>query len=134
MQAQIINTPDTVALYEQLHFATATRVGDRVWISGQCGVDPVSREAGVGMEQQARQAFEGVKTALAAAGASMTDIVEIMSFHTDLRGEIMDFVKVKDEYLPSNFPCWTAVGVTQLARPEFLVEIRAVAVVGCGSA
>jgi enamine deaminase RidA (YjgF/YER057c/UK114 family) len=40
------------------------------------------------------------------------------------------FGAVKDEYFPSNYPSWTAVGVTQLARPEFLVEIRAVAVVG----
>jgi enamine deaminase RidA (YjgF/YER057c/UK114 family) len=37
---------------------------------------------------------------------------------------------VKDQLLPANYPLWTAVGVTQLARPEFLVEIRAVAVVG----
>jgi enamine deaminase RidA (YjgF/YER057c/UK114 family) len=133
MQRQIINPPGTEALYDQLHFATATRVGDRVWISGQCGVDPATRQPGVGMEQQARQAFEGLKKALAAAGASMADIVEVMSFHTDLRGEIADFVKVKDEYLPSRYPCWTAVGVTQLARPEFKVEVRAVAIVGCGA-
>jgi len=39
---------------------------------------------------------------------------------------------VKDEYLPRNYPAWTAVGVTWLALPELRVEIRAVAVVGCG--
>ena len=32
--------------------------------------------------------------------------------------------------LYDRFPSWTAVGVTQLARAEYLVEIRAVAVVG----
>jgi enamine deaminase RidA (YjgF/YER057c/UK114 family) len=39
---------------------------------------------------------------------------------------------VKDEFLPKNFPAWTAVGVTQLALPELRFEIRAIAVVGCG--
>jgi hypothetical protein len=48
------------------------------------------------------------------------------TFHTDLRGELQDFAKVKDEYFPSDYPAWTAVG----AVPELKVEIRAVAVVG----
>jgi len=41
---------------------------------------------------------------------------------------------VKDRYLPDRYPSWTAVGVTQLALPGLLVEIRAVAVAGCGAA
>ncbi len=40
------------------------------------------------------------------------------------------YAKVKDEYLPRNYPAWTAVGVTQLALPEVLVELRAVATAG----
>jgi enamine deaminase RidA (YjgF/YER057c/UK114 family) len=44
------------------------------------------------------------------------------------------FSKVKDEYFPDRYPSWSAVGVTQLALPELLVEIRAVAVAGCGGA
>jgi enamine deaminase RidA (YjgF/YER057c/UK114 family) len=47
-----------------------------------------------------------------------------------LRGEAQQFTKVKDEYLPRNYPAWTAVGVTQLALPELQVEIRDVAVAG----
>jgi enamine deaminase RidA (YjgF/YER057c/UK114 family) len=38
------------------------------------------------------------------------------------------FTKVRDEYLPRNYPAWTTVGVTQLALLELRVEIRAVAV------
>ena len=47
-----------------------------------------------------------------------------------LRGSSAEFGKVKDEFFPKRYPSWTAVGVTQLAMPELLVEIRAVAVVG----
>lgn len=48
---------------------------------------------------------------LEAAGASMADVVELMTFHTDLRGDMSAFVKVKDEFLPDRYPSWSAVGV-----------------------
>ncbi|MFV0526410.1 MAG: Rid family hydrolase, partial [Acidimicrobiales bacterium] len=95
--------------------------------------DPATMKAGEGMEEQARLAFEGVRSVLEAAGATMADIVEITTFHTDLRGDMRAFAKVKDEYLPADYPAWTAVGVTQLALAELLVEIRVVAVVGSGT-
>jgi len=47
--------------------------------------------------------------------------------------DIQAFVKVKDEYVPDRYPAWTAVGVTHLANPDYLVEIRAVAVAHCGA-
>ncbi|MFH9424217.1 Rid family hydrolase [Streptomyces sp. NPDC017529] len=70
---------------------------------------------------------------LEAAGASLDDIVELTTFHTDLRGDAEAFSRVKDEYITAPYPSWTAVGVTQLALPELLVEICAVAVAGSGN-
>lgn len=133
MKRQIVNTPATQSMYDHFHFAQATRVGDTIWVSGQTGIDPATMAPAEGMEAQARLAFEGVKAVLGAAGASMADIVELTTFHTDLRGDMRAFSKVKDEYLPDRYPSWTAVGVTQLALPEFLVEVRAVAVAGSGT-
>ena len=121
------------AMYDAYHFAPATRVGDMIWVSGQVGIDAAMRP-GAGMEAQARLAFEGLKTVLEAAGASLADVVELMTFHTDLRGDMPAFSKVKDAFFPDRYPSWTAVGVTQLALPAFLVEVRAVAVAGCGQA
>lgn len=134
MKRQLINPPHTEATYDRLHFSQATRVGDLIWVSGQVGLDPLTREPANGMKAQAQNAFEGVKAVLGAAGASLTDIVELTTFHTDLRGDIAEFVQVKDEYLPQRYPSWTAVGVTQLARPELLVEVRVVAAAGSGDA
>jgi enamine deaminase RidA (YjgF/YER057c/UK114 family) len=133
MRRQIINTPATQSMYDTFHFAQATRVGETIWVSGQTGLDPATMTVADGMDAQARLAFEGVKSALEAAGATMADIVELTTFHTDLRGDMRAFSKVKDEYLPADFPSWTAVGVTQLAVAELLVEIRAVAVAGSGA-
>jgi len=87
-----------------------------------------------GMEAQAQLAFQGLRSVLEATGASLADVVELMTFHTDLRGEMQAFASVKDEYFSDRYPSWTAVGVTQLALPELCVEIRAVAVVGCSGA
>jgi len=133
MQRRTITTPATQGYYDHLHFAPATRVGDTIWVSGQTGYDPTTRTAADGIEAQARLAFEGIKHVLEAAGATMTDIVEIVTFHTDMHRDAAAFAKVKDEYLPDNYPAWTGVGVTALALPELLVEIRVVAVVGSGT-
>lgn len=123
----------TQPLYDNYHFSPAIRVGNQIWLSGQVGID-ANFAPGETMEEQARLAFEAIEATLAAAGATLADVVELVTFHTDLRGEIEAFVKVKDEYFPSDYPCWSAVGVTQLAAPEYKVEIRVVAVAGVGSA
>lgn len=125
--------PAAQVLYDNYHFAPATRVGDTIWVSGQVGIDDAMR-TGEGMTAQARLAFEALKRILEAAGAELSDVVELITFHTDLRGDMPEFSKVKDEYFPDRYPSWSAVGVTQLAQPDFLVEVRAVAVAGSGRA
>jgi enamine deaminase RidA (YjgF/YER057c/UK114 family) len=125
----LVNPKETQPMYDSFHFSQANRVGDTIWVSGQVGVDDNLVPAST-MAAQARLAFEGLKRTLAAAGASLSDVVELTTFHVDLRGELDQFTKVKDEYIPRNSPAWTAVGVTQLALPQLRVEIRAVAVAG----
>lgn len=117
--------------YDAYHFSPATRVGDMVWVSGQVGVDADMKPA-QGMHAQARIAFECLKLVLEEAGASLADVVELTTFHTDLHGDIDAFIAVKDQYFPSRYPSWSAVGVTQLALPGLLIEIRAMAVAGSG--
>jgi len=129
---QSFNPGPTQAMYDALHFAQATRVGDTIWVSGQVGID-AAMKPGDGMTTQAHLAFQGLRAALEAAGATLADVVELTTFHIDLRGEMQAFAAVKDEYFPSRYPSWTAVGTPQLALPELRVEIRAVAVAGSGA-
>ena len=126
---QTINTPSTQALYDAYHFPQATRVGDTIWVSGQVGMD-AAMKPGKGMEEQARLAFQNLQSVLEAAGATLADVVELTTFHIDLRKDMRAFSRVKDEFFTEHYPSWTAVGVTELALPEFCVEIRAVAVAG----
>ncbi|WP_260851025.1 Rid family hydrolase [Rhodococcus sp. WB9] len=76
---------------------------------------------------QARFAFDGVKQALEAAGSSMDNILELLTYHTDMARDGEIFGRVKDEYIKEPYPCWTGIGVTHLARPELLCEVRVVA-------
>lgn len=129
---QPINPPGTEAMYDAFHFSQATRVGDIIWVSGQVGIDS-TMTPGKDMAEQASLAFGNIKAILEAAGATMADVVEIMTFHTDLREEMDAFAAVKDAFLPDRYPSWSAVGVTQLAMPELKIEVRAVAIVGSGA-
>lgn len=129
MTRTLINPPATQVFYDRYHFSQATRVGDTIWVSGQVGLD-AHFQPGDGLAAQARLAFQNLQSVLQAAGATLADVVELTTFHMDLQGGSAEFGAAKDLFFPNNFPAWTAVGVTQLAMPELLVEIRAVAVVG----
>src|SRR5262249_36885779 len=90
VQRLSINPPPTQAMYDNYHFSQATRVGNTIWVSGQVGIDAHMRPA-VGAEAQARLAFQSLQSVLEAAGANMADIVELMTFHIDLRGDAEAF-------------------------------------------
>ena len=112
-------------LYEQWHFSQAVRVGDTVWVSGQVG-------NGTDIETQTREALKHLKETLALSGATLEDVVELTTLHIKIE-DFPRMSKVKDEFFPTNYPAWTAIGVKQLADPDGLIEIRATAVVGSGA-
>jgi enamine deaminase RidA (YjgF/YER057c/UK114 family) len=126
----LINPPGTEMIYKRMQFSQAVRAGDTVWVSGQVGMDEKGTVA-EGIENQARLAFQNLKRVLAEAGASLADVVELVTFHTSM-GEIRGFAKVKAEFIPEDFPAWTAIGIKELVMPQLLVEIRATAIVGSG--
>ncbi|AWK74282.1 hypothetical protein CBI38_24720 [Rhodococcus oxybenzonivorans] len=130
MKRKTINLDTTRATYERLHFSQATQAENLIWVSGQVGIDRATGEIPEDPQAQARLAFEGVKEVLEEAGSSLENVVELTTFHTDLQGDGPGFAAVKDQYIGEPYPSWTGVGVTQLARPEFVVEIRVVALAG----
>ena len=126
----LINPPGTEEIYKRMKFSQATRVGDMVWVSGQVGMDEKGA-IGEGVEVQARQAFKNLEHVLVEAGATLADVVELMTFHTSMN-DIRGFLKVKAEFIPENYPAWTAVEVKGLVLPQLMIEIKAIAVIGSG--
>ena len=78
-------------------------------------------------EAQFAVAFETLAGILREAGAQLSDIVEITSYHVGISAHMEAFMRVWARYLKEPYPAWTAVGVAELIVPGGLVEIRAVA-------
>jgi enamine deaminase RidA (YjgF/YER057c/UK114 family) len=125
-KASIVIPKGQEAFYDQFHFAPAVKDGDRLFCSGVIGV-AADGKASPDPETQFTQAFESLSAVLKAAGASFADVVEMTTFHVDLRKNLGKFMKVKDKYLREPFPAWTAIGITELAFAGGLVEIKVIA-------
>jgi enamine deaminase RidA (YjgF/YER057c/UK114 family) len=104
---------------EALHGAAATLDGGPVPISGLRAV----REP----DAQFATAFEALEEILAAAGATLADVVEITSYHVEIGRHMETFMRVKERYLGEPYPAWTAIGVSELVVPGGLVELKATA-------
>ena len=111
-------------------YSPAIRAGDFVFVSGLIGVRPGTQElAPGGIEAETRQTLENVRTLLAAAGATMRDVVECTVFLVDMA----DFAGMNRAYLeffPEEPPARATVAVTALPRAEARVEIKCSAYVG----
>lgn len=126
---QSFNPPGTEDTAEEYRLSQAMRVGNTIWVSGQVGITP-ERTIPEGIEAQTRLTFENLKTVLESAGATLDDIVELTLLLTDTSIDLSPFQRVKDEYIHQPYPAITGFGVSSLALPGLLLEIRAVAIAG----
>jgi enamine deaminase RidA (YjgF/YER057c/UK114 family) len=110
---------------ERYHYSPAVRAGDLLFIAGQVGRD-ADMNVVQGKEAQLVQAFENLKLVLHEASADFDDVVEIVTYHTDMR-DLSLVVEVKDRYFKNRYPTWTGVGVTALSTPGLEFEIKATA-------
>jgi enamine deaminase RidA (YjgF/YER057c/UK114 family) len=102
--------------------------GRLVIVSGLLSRDASGTIIGKGdMAAQIRQVGENLKAALAAAGATLQDLVRTQTFTTDI-DEFFRHPTIRMEYF-SALPASTTVEVRRLSHPDFLVEIEAMAVV-----
>ncbi|NVJ66555.1 MAG: RidA family protein [Gammaproteobacteria bacterium] len=132
-QKQLINGPEHQWLYDNWNFSEAVKVGNQIWLSGQVGYDSNTKSYPDSLEEQTELVFKNIERILKQAGATMEDIVEITSYHTDI-SKIGTVTQVKKRFIPKDFPAWTAVEITGLARPKIQIEIKVVAVIGAGKA
>lgn len=123
---QTIAAPAFAHYPEDWHLSPVLLSGDFAFLSGQTGCRADGTVA-PDPEQQFRDAFTFLKANLSAAGLSFDDVVEMTTYHVDLRKHLAVFVKVKDEHIGAPYPAWTAIGVTELITEGTLVEIRIIA-------
>ena len=114
-------------IHERFRYSPGVKAGPLLFIAGQVGRDEHLNVV-EGKEAQIIQAFENVKAVLTAAGVTFDEVVDMITFHTDMR-DLQLVMKVKEQYFtnPDRLPAWTAIGVTALAMPGLCVEIKCTA-------
>jgi enamine deaminase RidA (YjgF/YER057c/UK114 family) len=108
----------------------AVVAGNIVFLRGQVGQDLETAESvGHGdVAAQAEQAMTNIAVLLEEAGARLEDICRITVYLTDARHREAAY-RVIGRHLTGVFPVSTGVVVAALARPEWLVEVEATAVI-----
>ena len=117
---------------ESFRVSPAIRAGDFVFISGIVGAIPLDQDrTPEAYEIAIRSAFQDIETTLNAAGTGWDDVVEMTTFHVDLRDHQQIFRRVRAEFIVTEpYPAWTGIGVENLWGPALFVEIRVTAYVG----
>ena len=87
--------------------------------------------AGMDEYEQSKVIFGKIKGMVEAAGGTMSDVVKITVYVTDIKNNVKVWA-ARREFISGDFPASTLVEVSALAAPEILVEIEAIAHIGKG--
>jgi enamine deaminase RidA (YjgF/YER057c/UK114 family) len=131
MDKEFFNPPGLNEPPGYTHVVTA-RGGKHVFIAGQTAYNAKGELVGRDdLRAQTIQAFENLKTALAAAGATFNDVVKYTTFVVNYSPDVRPMLgEVRAMYLPKEHPpASTLLGVQSLARDGMLIEIEATAVI-----
>ena len=110
--------------------AVISEGGRVVWLAGQVAAEDASGKSLAGdFDGQVRGVFARLGNTLAEAGGALSDMVTMTVFITDARlGD--RFTELRKEIFSDNFPASALITVAGLARPELLVEVQGIAVIG----
>lgn len=114
------------SLADPVRYSHGFRVGNTVYLAGALGTESDGTSS-PDVRIQTRRAFEKLATVLHEAGGSLTDIVKLTVFITDMRWR-EGYGEVRAELFPHEPPASTLVQVVALADPSALIEIEAIAV------
>ncbi|UUV04820.1 RidA family protein [Ruegeria sp. YS9] len=110
----------------QLSISPGVISGGHVFLTGMTG-SAADGSMPYDPELQFRNAFSKIAEVLKEANQGLETVVEMTTYHVDMRKHFDLFDRVRLEVLPAPYPAWTAVEVAGLRREGALVEIRAIA-------
>lgn len=124
---EIIIPPSMRNIVERAGYVPAVKVQGTLYCAGQIGRTP-ELEVIADPEQQFIACWENLRTVLAEGGCSFDDVVEMTTYHVSMSEHMAVFRDVKDRLFPRGLCAWTAIGVSELAVPGLLLEIKCIAV------
>ena len=117
-------------LDNDLCHAVVTHGGRTVWMRGQCpqNLDDARNIDSHDPSEQTHKIMQNIRQLIEEAGGNMTHLVKIVVYVTDVRYREAVY-RTMGEYIKGIHPVSTGLVVQALARPEWLVEIDATAVI-----
>jgi enamine deaminase RidA (YjgF/YER057c/UK114 family) len=113
-------------------YSRAVKFGNQVWVSGTTATDTNGNIVGKGdAAAQTRQIIVNITSALAAAGAHLSDVVRTRIYVTDM-SQWEAVGRAHGEAFGAIRPAATMIEVRRLIDPELLVEIEVEAILGSG--
>ena len=127
------NTGDTYPeqnLDNDLCQAVVTQGGKTVWMRGQCpqNLDYAKNINSHDPAEQTHKVMQNIRQLVTEAGGEMAHVVKLVVYITDIRHREAVY-RTMGEYIKGVYPVCTGLVVQALARPEWLVEIDATAVI-----
>jgi enamine deaminase RidA (YjgF/YER057c/UK114 family) len=126
---QTLERTNPAGLATPRSYSHVVKAGKLLFIAGQVALDDKGNVAGQTMAEQLERALSNLETALKSQGASWSHVAKTTIFTTSIAEfSAPEVVAVRTKHLGEARPASTLVQIQQLARPEFKVEIEAIAV------
>ena len=127
------NTKDTYPeqnLDNDLCHAVVTEGGKIIWLRGQCpqNLDDAVNIASDDPAEQTHKVMQNILQLIKEAGGEMKNLVKMVVYITDIKNREAVY-RIIGQYTKGVHPVQTGLVVNALARPEWLVEIDATAVI-----
>jgi len=127
------NTKDTYPeqnLDNDLCQAVVTKAGRTVWMRGQCpqNLDDARNIESHDPAEQTHKVMQNIRQLIEEAGGDMSHLVKLVVYITDVRHRETVY-RTMGNYIKGVYPVSTGLVVQALARPDWLVEIDATAVI-----
>lgn len=127
------NTKDTYPeqnLDNDLCQAVVTKAGRTVWMRGQCpqNLDDARNIESHDPAEQTHKVMQNIRQLIEEAGGDMSHLVKLVVYITDVRHREAVY-RTMGTYTKGVYPVSTGLVVQALARPDWLVEIDATAVI-----
>lgn len=110
--------------------AVVTKGGRTVWMRGQCpqNLDDAKNIESHDPAEQTHKVMQNIRQLIEEAGGDMSHLVKLVVYITDVRHREAVY-RTMGEYIKGVYPVSTGLVVHALARPDWLVEIDATAVI-----
>ncbi|MGE7438465.1 RidA family protein [Kitasatospora sp. NPDC001175] len=117
---------ETSGAFARFGYSAAVRAHGLLFIAGTIGRRADGTIADT-IEEQTELAIRRIEEILRLENLDLSALVDVTSYHVDIHRHMPGFLEAKQRLIKAPFPTWSLIGVSALASPGLLVEIRATA-------